>query len=339
MLKKSFIFFLLFLCIRCIAQPKSADFREIYQKENKSKESSEYIYFRPEPLTFLKHLPGDIIDFGKVSFTKKNIPAISAIAGSTALLIIADQYLLDRGQELGDKLHLSHNSNQKTIFQLSVPIGDKHLNFPFNIPYDANTIMYFLGDGITHFSIAGGFWAYGALKDNPRARQTASELAESILATGICVQVLKHITGRESPYVSTAPRGVWKFFPNQVEYSNKVPHFDAFPSGHLATAMATVTVIAENYPEYKYIRPLGYSLMGLLSFAMVNNGVHWISDYPLALAMGYTFAKIAVVKGRSRVIKSPSHEEDEGIYEGRKIELSPVFYGSSNVGIGMRMRF
>jgi membrane-associated phospholipid phosphatase len=246
---------------------------------------------------------------------------------------------LDRGQELGDKLHLSHSSNQKTIFQLSVPIGDKHLNFPFNIPYDANTMMYFLGDGITHFSIAGGFWAYGAIKDDSRARQTASQLAESILTTGICVQILKHVTGRESPYASTAPGGIWRFFPNQVEYANNVPHFDAFPSGHLATAMATVTVIAENYPEYRFIKPVGYSLMGLLSFAMVNNGVHWISDYPLALAMGYTFAKIAVVKGRTKVQKSNEDYEDDGIYEGKKIELTPVFYGENTLGIGMRLRF
>ena len=150
---------------------------------------------------------------------------------------------------------------------------------------------------------------------------------------------MKHITGRESPYVSTVPGGVWRFFPNQIEYANKVPHFDAYPSGHLATAMATVTVIAENYPEYRYIKPLGYSLMGLLSFAMVNNGVHWVSDYPLALALGYTFGKIAVVKGRSKVIKKTTPEyEDDGIYEG-KLEFSPVFYGANTLGIGMRLRF
>ncbi|HEX8658769.1 MAG TPA: hypothetical protein VF690_14595, partial [Hymenobacter sp.] len=68
-----------------------------------------------------------------------------------------------------------------------------------------------------------------------------------------------------------------------------------------ATAMATVTVIADNYPEYRFIRPLGYSLMGLLSYSMLNNGVHWASDYPIGIALGYAFAKIAVRSGRTRV--------------------------------------
>jgi hypothetical protein len=31
---------------------------------------------------------------------------------------------------------------------------------------------------------------------------------------------------------------------------------------------------------------------------MMNNGVHWASDYPLALFLGYTFGHIAAQKGR-----------------------------------------
>ena len=38
--------------------------------------------------------------------------------------------------------------------------------------------------------------------------------------------------------------------------------------------------------------------MGLLGYAMLNNGVHWASDYPLGIAMGWGFAKLAVARGR-----------------------------------------
>ena len=38
-----------------------------------------------------------------------------------------------------------------------------------------------------------------------------------------------------------------------------------------------------------------------LAFQMVNSGVHWYSDYPLAIYMGYTFAKIVV--GRRRIVR------------------------------------
>jgi hypothetical protein len=41
--------------------------------------------------------------------------------------------------------------------------------------------------------------------------------------------------------------------------------------------------------------------MGLLSFQMMNNGVHWASDYPLALAIGYGLGKVAVSHGRKVV--------------------------------------
>jgi hypothetical protein len=65
--------------------------------------------------------------------------------------------------------------------------------------------------------------------------------------------------------------------------------------------MMTITVLADNYPEYSLIRPIGYTLMGLLGFQMMNNGVHWASDYPLALAIGYGLGKVAVSHGRKVV--------------------------------------
>lgn len=117
-----------------------------------------------------------------------------------------------------------------------------------------------------------------------------------MFAGGIITQALKHLTARESPFSSIQNRGKWKFFPNQKEYSKHVPHYDAFPSGHIATLMGAVTIISDNYPEYRFIRPAGYALCGLLGFAMVNNGVHWVSDYPLELAIGYVMGKAIVAK-------------------------------------------
>ncbi len=58
--------------------------------------------------------------------------------------------------------------------------------------------------------------------------------------------------------------------------------------------MATVTVLADNYPEKKLIRPIGYTVMGLVGLAMINNGVHWASDYPLAIGIGYVTGKVTV---------------------------------------------
>ena len=37
---------------------------------------------------------------------------------------------------------------------------------------------------------------------------------------------------------------------------------------------AMMTVIAENYPGSKIVKPIGYPLLAILSFEMVYNGVH-----------------------------------------------------------------
>ena len=63
------------------------------------------------------------------------------------------------------------------------------------------------------------------------------------------------------------------------------------PSGHMATYIATVTIIATNYPEIKWIKPVGYSVASLLAFNMVSGKVHWTSDYPVAILMGYVMGK------------------------------------------------
>jgi hypothetical protein len=57
--------------------------------------------------------------------------------------------------------------------------------------------------------------------------------------------------------------------------------------------MATVTVLAENYPDERWIRPVGYALVGATGFGLVNAGWHWYSDFPLAVALGYMFGTIA----------------------------------------------
>ena len=46
--------------------------------------------------------------------------------------------------------------------------------------------------------------------------------------------------------------------------------------------------------------------MTLLGLQMMNNGVHWASDYPLSITMGYYLGKIAVNRGREPADNSAS---------------------------------
>jgi len=149
------------------------------------------------------------------------------------------------------------------------------------------------GDGRSQFALAGAFGAYGLICSDEKALRTGTQIVEVVLSSGGLVQVLKHVTGRESPFVRSTPTGVWKIFPNQIDYHRYVPYFDAFPSGHICTSIGTVIVVAENYPDVKWIRPLGYTLTALVGIGMANNGIHWYSDYPLGLFFGYYFGMIA----------------------------------------------
>ena len=280
-------------------------------------------YTKPKPFAFITQIPSDIVDFGKNTFQTKNAGAIAFVVGSTGLLMMADQHITDHAHHLGDKIGITHTQYQQTVARIGIP-GEK-TKFNVEGPFDSGSALYFLGDGWTDVIIAGSFLTVGLAKSDNRALQTASQMAEAIIGSGVVVQTLKHVTGRQSPFTSTMPGGAWHFFPNQLDYAHHVPSYDAFPSGHLAAAMASVTVISENYSEYTFIRPLGYTLMSVLGLQMLNNGVHWASDYPLGIALGYGFGKVAVQKGKPSYKASAVHFQPFALRSGGGIEMTVQF--------------
>nr|WP_230688362.1 phosphatase PAP2 family protein [Hymenobacter jeongseonensis] len=262
-------------------------------------------YAKPRPFQWLLHIPRDLGQFPGYAFQKENTNTLTGLAVSSVVLWVADQALVDASQDLGRGLHLSASSTSKTLVQVPFRIGAANLPLEFNVPDNLNSAFSYLGNCWTHLAIASGFWVYGGLRQDNRTLQTSSQLGEAILASGLVVQALQRSTGRQRPLVATEERGKWEPFPSFRRYQHQVPNYGAFPGGHLATAMATVTVIADNYPEHRFIRPLGYSLMGLLGYSLLNNGMHWASNYPIGIALGYAFAKIAVRNGRTRVEPAP----------------------------------
>jgi membrane-associated phospholipid phosphatase len=149
------------------------------------------------------------------------------------------------------------------------------------------------GDGRFQLAVTGGFALYGIIGSDSRSLRTSGQIAESVIATGIVVQILKRITGRESPAAATRGAGVWRFFPNFSRYNKNQPRYYSFPSGHLATATAMLTVLNENYPEAKsWLRPASYGLLAFLGAGLVAEKMHWYSDFPLAAGLGYSLGMI-----------------------------------------------
>jgi membrane-associated PAP2 superfamily phosphatase len=245
--------------------------------------------FVPKWYDMFTNLPGDWARYSQETFRTENIPAFLGIAALTGALIVTDDKTWDLSRRWRDSSTTVKNASE---------------------------FFEYLGDGRPQFGLAGAFALYGFTMKDRRALRTSSQLVEVILACGAVVQVIKHVTGRQSPYVSSEPRGAWDFFPNQIDYAKRVPSYDAFPSGHLSTAMATMTVIFENYPELHWVKPVGYVVIGLIGVGMANTGIHWYSDYPLGVVLGYSFGVLVA----HPVINGDSSSTTTG---GKNISLSP----------------
>lgn len=253
------------------------------------------LYSKPKTFTFLKNIPRTFALASGESFGKKSVPAWGVILGSSVLLYALDQPIVDGVQEFSNNIGLSGERIYHDL--LTFKIGSADINI-YQAPGNLNTAIYSIGEGIPPFLIAGGLLAHGLIKNDYRSLSTASQLTQCLLVVGITTQLMKRIAGREVPFTAITPRGVWRPFPGFSEFNINKTKYDAFPSGHMATMMATITVLAENYPEKRWIRPVGYSLMGLVGISMINNGVHWASDYPLAIGIGYVCAKATVKMNR-----------------------------------------
>ena len=283
-------------------------------------------YQKPRPMQFLKNIPYNFVDCIKKNSNPAGAIALTSVAISTLLLIPADQDIINSSQQFGRFLNLDRKSSFKNISPFKFA--------EISIPKNTNSWFYYFGDGLAHTPITASFLLYGLLKKDNRALQTGLQLMEGYLVMGTLTQLIKHSTGRESPFRASKPGGRWHFFPNQKDYHNSVPTYDAFPSGHLATIMVALTVISENYPDKLFIKPLGYSILSLCAYSMLNNGVHWASDYPLSLAMGYFYGKYLV--NRYRTTQKQKNLSLKMTKTRNKIHFYPAFYPA---GLGFSFRY
>ena len=253
-----------------------------------------YTYKKPKFFEMITRIPSDVYgtvnDFGKTN----NLIALGSATVLTVGLLPADQYLLDNSRILGEQLGLKDVARYNNFGPLS------------NIPPNMTSAIYLIGNGTTPILFSIGFATFGLVHNDYRALNTATGIMESLAVSGVFSQTIKRITGRQSPAPAIRdgnPGGDWNPFPSFVAFSKKTPQYDAMPSGHVMTATAALNVIIGNYPDKKWIKPVGYSLIGILGFEMVQANVHWYSDYPIAMVMGYLIGKNIV---KSKVTKSNS---------------------------------
>jgi len=97
-----------------------------------------------------------------------------------------------------------------------------------------------IGASYTLASLAAGFYGYGVLRDDPKAREVGVLGGEALLDSLIVVQILKPIAGRNRP-----------------DAANEKGHFfeggSSFPSGHAIASWALASVISHEYGRTKIV--------------------------------------------------------------------------------------
>lgn len=265
------------------AQPQDSTIVMENFQEYKVADNKNYLYRKPHLFDFVTSLPKDLAGTIKDCGKKENLIALGCAAVATVVLLQYDQQALDGSRRFGEKIGLNKEVSENKIGDISVVV-----------PNDITTTIYLSGSKMTPLVLGVGFATYGLIKNDYRSLHTASGLVESLIITGVFSQTFKRISGRQEPHraIETGdPGGKWTPFPGADDYEDDPTSYSSFSSGHVMTATAALYVITENYPEYKWIKPFGFVTIALLGFQMAQSHLHWYSDYPLSLVMGYIIGK------------------------------------------------
>jgi membrane-associated phospholipid phosphatase len=147
--------------------------------------------------------------------------------------------------------------------------------------------------------------AYGLINaafKNEKGVQTSLLATQAMITSGIWTQIIKQLTGRERPkasYIfSHIEGGRWHgIFSKYLEVSpddRSRFSYDAFPSGHTATAFSIATVFATQYHDHKAVPVIFYSAATLVGISRLTEHEHWASDVFVGAVFGYLSGKQVV---------------------------------------------
>ena len=137
---------------------------------------------------------------------------------------------------------------------------------------------------------------------NEKGVQTSLLATQAMITSGIWTQIIKQLTGRERPkasYIfSQVEGGRWhgplsRFLGESADNRSGFS-YDAFPSGHTATAFSIATVFATQYSDHKAVPVLFYSAATLVGISRLTEHEHWGSDVFVGALLGYLSGKQVV---------------------------------------------
>ena len=180
----------------------------------------------------------------------------------------------------------------------------------------ASHIITQLG-GTYGIGFLGLFSGFSFIINDDKAKETSYLAVESFLTSGLWGIVIKSLTGRERPSSknldSDGPGGRWSgplaYFGRHKGKS--ISSFDAFPSGHTATAFSIATVFANQYNKNLIVPFISYGLASLVGISRIIEDTHWASDVFVGAVLGY-LTSIEILKNNPSEL---SRKEKTGFRE------------------------
>lgn len=208
-----------------------------------------------------------------------------------------------------------------------------------NSPWIRNTAPFVSDFGsIYGAAIVGAYAGFGLLAGNSKALETSYLAAESMLCSGIWTRSIKILTGRERPSAtnnhSHKSGGKWSgplgFFGHKTD-GNTFSSYDAFPSGHTATAFSIATIFAGQYSSTPVVPVISYTMASLVGIARIIEDTHWASDVLIGGIIGYLTSRQILKNNPSEVSRREAGlertEKKDSFFKHIKYGLNP-FDGS-----------
>jgi membrane-associated phospholipid phosphatase len=156
------------------------------------------------------------------------------------------------------------------------------------------------------WGIAAAFLLFG--RAGGKSLETGILATSAILQSGLLVNVLKGLFGRQRPFWDNGVdrwNGPVGFF-DRIKPGN-YGRYDSFPGGHSITAWSLATVLAMQYGgEHLWVPILAYTTATGVALSRVTEGKHWLSDCVVGSVLGYVVGRMVVLNHRSRYHIAPS---------------------------------
>lgn len=235
----------------------------------------------------------------------RDLPAIGALAGATALTLVYDDEI---------QAWLRNNPN-------SLPVD---LVEPFRMGHEAVR----LGDIWTFIRYSGALWVVGVVADSRTLREGGMGCVSAGVAQTLARRtVLYNLVKRTRP---DSAKGPYEF---DVPGS-KIWKYRSFYGGHAANAMTCISFLNSRF-DLSLLEPVLYATAIGVGVGRIVDGAHWSSDTLVGLVAGYAAGRTVALrmKSRARARAAAAPESRNGDDSGLVID-----YVDNRVIVGWQLK-